>query len=368
LLRCTKGFAPLPERAAFADKGCVAASPIRRFVSFARRPPWRTVLALLVVGSVGAVAWRLWSPGLDVRDGRHDLGRNAIWLQHGWLGDDRWFRDNDRQSRLAQFRDPARVEQLSALLREHHITDLFPHLCPTRADGSLPGVDAAPTERFLDGTKGLRVLPWVGGAVGVQAAPSKPKWRTQFAQSIRALLLAHPRLAGVHVNLEPWPSGDRDYLATLDEIRAALPEGRLLSVAAYPPPTLFQPFAEVHWERAYRDEVARRADQLVVMMYDTALGQRKRYVKLMADWTVEVLSSTARSSVVLGLPAYDDAGVGYHDPAVENLDSALEGIHAGLAELPSVPPSYQGVAVYCDWQMTPAKWRSLKERFERAGR
>src|SRR5438034_2866009 len=31
----------------------------------------------------------LWSPGLDIRDGRHDRGRNGIWLGHGWLGGDR---------------------------------------------------------------------------------------------------------------------------------------------------------------------------------------------------------------------------------------------------------------------------------------
>jgi hypothetical protein len=42
-------------------------------------------------------------------------------------------------------------------------------------------------------------------------------------------------------------------------------------------PTVWQPFLDVHWEESYFKEVARRADQLAVMMYDTALPSGKLY-------------------------------------------------------------------------------------------
>jgi D-methionine transport system ATP-binding protein len=61
------------------------------------------------------------------------------------------------------------------------------------------------------------------------------------------------------------PSGDSDFLKLLDAIRAVLPKGKLLSIAAYPPPTRWHPFPEVHWEQNYFREVAKRCDQVAVM-------------------------------------------------------------------------------------------------------
>jgi hypothetical protein len=81
------------------------------------------------------------------------------------------------------------------------------------------------------------------------------------------------------------------------------------------------------------------------------------------DWTREVLAWSAGTSVLLGLPAYDDRGVGYHDPDVENLADALLGVHDGLASLPELPASYQGVALYSEWEMSDDEWATLRQRF-----
>jgi hypothetical protein len=150
-------------------------------------------------------------------------------------------------------------------------------------------------------------------------------------------------------------------------VRRALPPKRLLSVAAYPPPTRWHPFPDVHWEKQYFQAVAGRVDQMVVMMYDTALRQDKLYQSLMASWTRDELDwagQVARPpSVLLGLPAYDDEGVGYHHPDVENLRSGLLGIHAGLSSYPSLPDHYQGVAVYSEWEMDDSEWQFLSQHF-----
>jgi hypothetical protein len=332
----------------------------------ARRPPWRAVLSAAAVFLAGAFAYAVWSPGVEITDGRHDRGRNALWLQHGWLGADEWFVRNDQRERLGEFRTRAHIAQLAALLRRNGITDLFPHVAPAGYDGRLPPVDHEQTERFLDGLAGLRVLPWTGGVVGKTCRPEDPHWRAAFVGSVAALLARHPRLAGIHVNLEPCPSGDRAFLALLDELRQALPAGKVLSVAAYPPPTLWHPFPEVHWEESYFREVARRVDQLAVMMYDTALPVAKPYRQLMRTWTREVLAWAEGADVLLGVPAYDDPGVGYHHPRVENLRNALAGIHAALHDLTPLPPHYQGVAIYCEWQMDESEWDDWRRHFLRA--
>ena len=326
------------------------------------RPPWRTVVPgcglLLAIWLAGS----LWHPGLDIRDGRHDLGHNGIWLSHGWLGDDRWFLQNGKSSERRNFRDPESVRLLADKLHRNHVTDVFPHLCPAAPDGSLPAVDNAQVERFLDAFDGFRVLPWIGGPNGGNVRLDRPKWRAAFVGNVQKLMAAHPRLAGVQINVEPLPSGDTNFLTLLDEFRTALPPGKLLSVAAYPPPTRWHPYDDVHWNEAFFRQVARHSDQLAVMMYDVGQRMPKLYQRIMADWTRESLAWSENKPVLLGIPTYRDAGVDYHDPKVENLTNALCGIHRGLAHT-ALPNNYQGVAIYCNWETTPEDWSYFHDHF-----
>lgn len=322
--------------------------------------------AALVTIVAAAIGYRVWTPGHDVTDGRHDRGRNGIWLQHGWFGADDWFRRQHQTDRRAEFRDPANVRRLASLLRLQHITDVFPHVSPAYSDGNLPAVDDPQVERFLDAFDGFRVMPWTGGVLEKTCRLHDPKWRRRFVESIVELLVQHARLAGVHINVEPCPSRNQDFLKLLDGLRQALPDGKILSVAAYPPPLWWQPFPDVHWDEAYFREVARRADQLAVMMYDTALPWPRPYQHVMKRWTREVLTWSDHASILLGLPAYDDAGAGYHNPKVENLANALLGIHAGLDAYTALPEHYQGVAIYCEWEMDDAKWGYWRQHFLRA--
>jgi hypothetical protein len=336
-------------------------APSNKVVASLRRIA--TVLAVILC--VPALGYLFWSPGLDVRDGRHDRGSNAVWLAHGWLGADEWFLTNGKTNEYDRYRAPKNVRALAQKLRTNHISDVYPHLCPASSDGHLPPLDAKQTELFLDAFAGFRVLPWIGGPNGSSVRAENERWSNTFIIEIQSLLARHPRLAGVHLNVEPMPSGDPDFLKLLDAIKAVLPKGKLLSIAAYPPPTRWHPYPEVHWEKSYFRQVAKRCDQVAVMMYDAGQTLPKTYQKLMADWTSEVLAWSEGKSVLLGVPTYDDAGVGYHNPKVENLTNALLGTHRGLTRA-SLPLNYQGAAIYCDWETSDAEWRFWREHFCRA--
>jgi len=322
----------------------------------------RVLTAVLALAGCAWLAYLLWRPGVDLRDGSHDLGRNAIWLAHGWLGGDEWFTRNQKTNEIGRYRDPTRIRELAEKLRLHGISDLFPHLCPAEPTGKLPPVDPRQVEEFLNWCDGLRVFPWIGGPNGSSVRLHDPKWRSTFVENIRELLAQHPRLAGVHLNIEPLPSGDQNFLVLLDEIRAVIPRGKILSIAAYPPPTPWHPYSDVHWEERYFRDVASRCDQLAVMMYDVAQKIPKTYQRLMADWTVEVLNWSEGKPVLLGVPTYQDAGVGYHNPNVENVTNALLGIHRGLEQQP-LPTNYQGIAIYCEWETSASEWEYLREHF-----
>ena len=307
--------------------------------------------AVALVLGVVAMSYLVWRPGSNAP--LPEFPNNAIWLGHGWLGDDDWFKRNHRE--MAFFRDGGKVSALFQKLRDNGISTVYPHLCPAQSDGGISPCDHAQTELFLDMAAkfGIKVVPWIGGVLGDSARPTDAGWRRNFVASVEELVKNHPRLAGVQVNIEPMPSGNGDFLKLLDELHPVM-GGRTLGVAAYPPPTMWQPVSEVHWELPYVRQVASRCDQLAVMMYDTAIPLEKFYVALMKQWTRE-LSETVNPTgceLILGVPAYEDDGVGYHHPEVENLFAALNGISATMPNA-----GIHGIAIYCEWVMNEAKWR-----------
>jgi hypothetical protein len=97
---------------------------------------------------------------------------------------------------------------------------------------------------------------------------------------------------------------------------------------------------------------------MAVMMYDTAIPLEKFYIKLMTDWTRQLVTtiSSINCELLLGIPAYNDAEVGYHHPQVENIDSALKGISASGKK-----NEIKGISIYCEWEMDENKWQSWKK-------
>jgi hypothetical protein len=87
------------------------------------RPPWRTIVPACVLFFGLCLAYLIWQPGLDVRDGRHDQGRNGLWLSHGWLGGDEWFIRNGKTNEYVAYRAPQSIRLLADKLRRYHITD-----------------------------------------------------------------------------------------------------------------------------------------------------------------------------------------------------------------------------------------------------
>ena len=334
----------------------------RRF--WRNRRFWLGFAALLLCAII--VHWR-WQPGLTVRDGRDNLGRNALWLGHGWLGANDWF-SPDKPDEKTRFRAVKNIEKLAQLCRENGVRDLYPHLTPTQATGAVAAHDDAQIERFLDHTPNLRVLPWIGGRMGKHIAPNDKTKTARFVQSVGELMRKHPRLAGVHLNVEPWKSDDAAMLKLLDNLKTAIGSGKILSVSTYPPRDGLNPF-KLTWSQTYYRAVAARCDQIAPMFYDTSIHDAKLYQWTYALWTKTLLDWTRDSNVQIafGVPTYGAAGptLGpiYHDPRVETLPNALAGLHRGLSEFDALPPNYAGAAIYCEWETDASEWKIWRRDF-----
>ena len=324
------------------------------------------LLLVIILGIVFGGYW-FWSPGLEVNDGRFDLQQNGIWLQHGWLGSDVWFKRNQRDKN--KFRSAEKIDELFVQLEKYHIKYIYPHLCPTAYSGEIPNVDSEQTKMFLQLSEKYKIktLPWVGGVFGGQVMLSSKKWRANFVQSIMKLLEKYPRMAGIQLNIEPLPDKNKDFILLLKELRAVFPKDKILSIAAYPPPTRLHQYKTVHWSMEYYSQMAPYVDQMAVMMYDTAIKYDKFYVSLMTSWTKQLLNNSELQKynvkLLLGLPAYNDAHTAYHNPKVENLKNALLGINNALNSQKNLKKNYQGTAIYCEWEMDSDKWKIYQKNF-----
>ena len=180
----------------------------------------RIIAALTVILGIPTVIYWLWQSGSE--EPLPSCSDNAIWIGHGWLGDDAWFARNGRDPE--DFRSGDKISALFRKLAANRIRTVFPHLGPARSDGKIATCDDAQAERFLDLAEkyGIKVIPWIGGVFGESARPDDEHWRRNFIVSGEELLKKHPRLAGVQVNIEPLPSGNADLLRLLDELRPVI--------------------------------------------------------------------------------------------------------------------------------------------------
>ncbi len=160
----------------------VTTSNTMKLISKLKKPPYRTLVGCFLLAGLILIGYQIWSPGKVVVDGSHDLKRNGIWIQHGWLGDDQWFQQHKKKAN--RFRNAQNIMKLKTLLLDHNITDVYPHLCLCRNTGEIPAVNARQTRQFLQMMDEFRVIPWVGGVINAQAFPKSPQWQCHFIESI----------------------------------------------------------------------------------------------------------------------------------------------------------------------------------------
>ncbi|MFC8385713.1 hypothetical protein [Nocardia sp. NPDC057272] len=116
------------------------------------------------------------------------------------------------------------------------------------------------------------------------------------------------------------------------------------------------------WSQAYFAEVARRADQVAVMSYDTAMPTRALYSGYVAQQT-ELAAEVTPDGVdlLMGAPAFwaDDPG---HHGAAETVAAAVRGIRLGLTDT-DVGRANFGVALYVDFAATPQDWADYRREW-----
>ncbi|MFE9676233.1 hypothetical protein ACFYO5_19195 [Streptomyces sp. NPDC006259] len=328
---------------------------VRRRIRIALAVPLLLLLPLLVA----LTALRVNYMG-DPADGTHTRGKDALWLGHAWV-------DGRKKD--------ADIAALADRLKDTGIRDLYVHSGPLEHDGTLPESSYPRARWFIAAVHrempGIRVQAWLGD---VLASESPQGMRLERAQTRAAVVRSTREILatgfdGVHFDLEPLHSGDRDYLTLLDALhRVTAAQDAPLSVAAHQidPVPGFHSFwgtTTGHpkwWSQKFFGEVARRVDQIAVMSYDTIQPLESTYGGYVAQQTSLALEVTPPTTdLLMGLPFYHENRFGHWNHA-ETVPAGVRGVRLGLSRTDADRANF-GVALYVDFAAEESDWTAYRE-------
>jgi len=177
---------------------------------------------------------------------------------------------------------------------------------------------------------------------------------------------------GIFIDAEPVWDGDQDFLALLRGIRAAVGIKVPIS-AAVPPdwspsnptipvPPLIQPGTE--WKKEYKQSVALLVDHMAIMVFNSGLSSAADYSQWVAyqvkTFALAIAELNTNTDLLIGIPTFDAEPPG-HDPAIENIDSAVQGVNDGLKQAGTAASYVKGLAVYADWTTDDTEWADFQK-------
>ena len=213
---------------------------------------------------------------LNQNGGFYNKGHNAVWVEHTWVS--------------AEHTDQE-VNDLVNKLKKYQIDTVFVHVGPLEEDGSISETTYEFALNFLDKArrfdKNIQYQAWIGqlrnkidlGDGGVRKNIAK-----------QALIFTKMvGFDGIHVDIEPVWDEDKNFIDTLEGIRETIGNDKKISVALseFIPRSVVWLVEKIHKFENYNSEVnyenvAKYADQIVVMAYDTGINN-----KIVYKWVIK---------------------------------------------------------------------------------
>ena len=283
----------------------------------------------------------------------YNRGNNAVWIEHKWVGEAIGEED---------------IAKLITKLQENDIGTVFVHTGPLKSDGTIDTETYKYAERFLEKArkydKNIQFQSWLG-QIRSSIDLSDPYVRQNVVKQAQ-ILSQMVGFDGIHFDIEPVWDGDLDFISLLKETREVL-DGKKMSVALaefipnYAIWTIgrFYNFENYNTEYNY-ENVAKYADQIVTMVYDTGIDSGFLYSWLVREQVIWITNLFDDKEVFIAIPAYEEIKDGFN-PEVENLKNGLTGILKGLNNIRSNEENFAGVAIYPYWEMDETEWKIYNE-------
>ncbi len=279
----------------------------------------------------------------------YNKGHNAVWLGHEWAGEKKRYDE---------------IEDLIGRLKDNQIDTVFVHVGPINENGRIDDDTYQYALYFIENAKKfdkeIKFQAWLG-QLRNKIDLSVPEIRHEISKE--ALLLTDiVGFDGVHLDIEPVWDGDSDFILLLEEISKTISQDKVVSVALaeFIPGSFIWLTEKIHKFENFNSEtnylnVAKYADQIVVMAYDTGINEPWLYRWLVKEQTIWLTDLLAGKEVFVGIPAYDEAKESFN-PDVENMENAIKGIVAGLNNIRSDEKNFAGIAIYPYWEIDDNEW------------
>lgn len=318
---------------------------------------WKLIVVLTCVFLVLFAGWVvLFGPQTNHEGAYFNNGENAIWVQHAWVSEAKSFYE---------------IEEFITFLASKKMRNIFMHVGPLDPDGTIPDYRYAEAKNFLDAahrlTKKMKFQAWIG-QIRSKIDLDDPAIRKNIAVTARKLTNV-TGFDGVHFDIEPVGDGDEGFVLLLEDVKYEIPEDKIISVALSEliPRSLvalLRPFwkLENYNSEKYYKQVAKFADQVVAMTYDTSIDDEWLYRFLVRHQVIATTRALRDCEVFIGIPTYTDKKDGFN-PEIENIKNGLLGVIDGLNNLRSNKDSFAGVALYSNWETSDEEWRIYDELF-----
>jgi hypothetical protein len=315
-----------------------------------------------VVGAIVFVVLIVYVLG-RVRNSNLTTQPNALWLGTEWTYDDH----TDDQ-----------IADLVKKLRDRHIGTVYAYVSYLQFNGTWRNEDKFDkVTAFAKQFKQAYPEGQLYGLIGIPTSDAAHPPRlndVNLQQQVAALakrVITDFGYQGVFIDAEPVWDGDQDYLALLRGVRsavgidakisAAIPPDWSPSNATVPVPALMEPNTE--WKKEYKQSVVLLVDQMVVMVFNSTLPTASDYSQWVAyqvkAFALAIGELDTNTDLLIGIPTFDPELPG-HDPAVENIDSAVQGVKAGLVQAGDAARYVKGLAIYADWTTDDTEWTAFQ--------
>ncbi len=298
---------------------------------------------------------------------------NAIWLDRTWV-----YGDLD---------DAALGEFVNRLL-EHRIGKAYIYVSSLGIDERWSGGAQGATgfmasrgtvarfvETFKDKSDQLELFAWIEIWTHLDNADGYRLDDTNLHQNIAdfsRLLVDQLGFDGVLLDVKPMFSGNDDFIRLIHSIRAAIGAEKTIAVAVTadltPPDSRLQDIPSIApstmWSPNFKQRVLVSADEVVLLMYQSYRQELLDYVNWVAyhiETYVNLLETN--TEILVSIPNYGDAS-NAHNPAIETMANALDGVSEGLRRLDEeTRPLITGIAIYSDAQLNQADWNVFREQW-----
>lgn len=285
---------------------------------------------------------------------------NAIYLAHTWV-DDYHSRDE--------------IHTLISQLIEGNISIAFLHSGPIEADGKIPDTRLKYAKAFLNTAKELApdidFIAWIGQRRD-NLPIEKVEVRSRIASEAQKLVTQYG-FQGIHLNIEPMQS-DPFFIHTVDSIRDTFDKiSSTLHISVAITPIVPKVYTGIikkflnsthllgyslygnYNDIAHIRELATRTDYVVLMGYDTGLGNQKLY-QFFVEQEIIFLLKAAPYKAIFAIPSYEDSRPNFN-PEIENITTSLVGVKRALSNIRVNREKLAGLAIYSHWTTDESEWQ-----------